>query len=1214
MKLEQKRRFSAHPTVLKPSQSQPTLDNLDADLENYTVPMNVVRARMIKRKKYIANTAIRFTSAQLSQEPRRTTLVRAIASGVSKPIPKIEDSTQLEKRSVAKLIKKVPCKIKGPVPEKKGLICGIESTPVPEDIKLRREYLKGYRSWQKAESQTFEPDIVLKSPISVQRQVISRREVYNGGKTGITSSGPRSRDRNNLPNNSPSVREFSSFSQKYQNVGQSIENTNASHRKLLIGQFTSRSKKNSKQNSSIRETLAKWQKSTEENEKQALVDLGIPSMMPGFAAKSNADPQEVEEHEEILDLAESNTENEHHLGGRRDIEPGDLIELVLNGSCQLAVVVATFPHQRQLFSESGRWSHNSMTDTCTFSVAKWATNSELEPLLDYLPKKPLPIDLLDSWNGADTNIPYSVSQALLEKMNKFRRDADDQYRKNADKIDNAYKSLAKQRENLFLSLEDISRKVLAINSSDLVPQSTLWAVHRSIILHQEGFLTGPAHWKSKVFDILSRNDMEIVQQVQRWTREYQEYCVENQNDMAATRTAKHRTRPVLFYFIERVKGIVEQNRTFRKLNSEVSELGPSSIECRLPSGDQDFISHRNVMLSPMSPTESLVFRFLELWSCRGGVRRNSSTFSTGCNILKALGLYDQEKVLDFRMGLLLLKECGVLAPWQSVNHFNPRLALPGSGFDPIGDNMLVAAAKSSEKWIMHDTMKEFRRDWGDMEVFVIDSYSTEVYDDGFSIEPSHEPDTFWIHVHIANPTAFMSPDHPMAQYAARLSQNIYLVRQKFPTIPDKVSINHLGLAPHRPVLTFSAKMTMEGELLDSRIQPGIIHNVVYATSETVSQNLAPDLARSVPNLPEYVVGQKISEQTNKENSVLQGSLSPSQVQQLNILHKLAMAFNNRGLDKEAALAKAIAVYSMNSHVVTPRVLHTNIEYPWRRAFRRVEGDPTIILPQGKFNIDYSKGSLDLMATQGLTARIMTIACIVAGRWCAERGIPATYRGTVNCSMTYPEVLKEIGLIRDKFYTTPFAARLQFRNEWMPKMGKSIESQRPLRHDFQGEDAYLQVTSPLRRYNDMVAHWQIEAAIREEAKLRRRFSENDCASLPFSVSKLKEITEYSMQRYLNISIGHHIDRLSWITQLKVRAVHFNECENFPEYLTWHVVYLSEVYALGIFGETSTTGTYNFVPTERTPKVGEIWKVKIVRVSSSRLYTFVRLVEQLPDVPI
>ena len=62
--------------------------------------------------------------------------------------------------------------------------------------------------------------------------------------------------------------------------------------------------------------------------------------------------------------------------------------------------------------------------------------------------------------------------------------------------------------------------------------------------------------------------------------------------------------------------------------------------------------------------------------------------------------------------------------------------------------------------------------------------------------------------------------------------------------------------------------------------------------------------------------------------------------------------------------------------------------------------------------------------------------------------------------------------------------------YFKQLGRTVLSTEPLKHRVLGMDHYCKVTSPLRRYGDMILHWQIEAALREEARTGRNLVTQD----------------------------------------------------------------------------------------------------------------------------
>lgn len=100
-------------------------------------------------------------------------------------------------------------------------------------------------------------------------------------------------------------------------------------------------------------------------------------------------------------------------------------------------------------------------------------------------------------------------------------------------------------------------------------------------------------------------------------------------------------------------------------------------------------------------------------------------------------------------------------------------------------------------------------------------------------------------------------------------------------------------------------------------------------------------------------------------------------------------------------------------------------------------------------------------TQGMIAEFMIWANHAAAEWCRRHEIPCLYRIQDGDS--------NIPVFGDTFEPVSFFAALRtFR--------KTVVSPTPGRHYSLGLDSYTQVTSPLRRYSDLLLHRQIKAAI------------------------------------------------------------------------------------------------------------------------------------------
>ncbi|PAX59465.1 ribonuclease catalytic domain-containing protein [Brunnivagina elsteri] len=154
----------------------------------------------------------------------------------------------------------------------------------------------------------------------------------------------------------------------------------------------------------------------------------------------------------------------------------------------------------------------------------------------------------------------------------------------------------------------------------------------------------------------------------------------------------------------------------------------------------------------------------------------------------------------------------------------------------------------------------------------------------------------------------------------------------------------------------------------------------------------------------------------------------------------------------------------------------------RKAWRYTQGAISINMPEATIKVKGDEVSIDLLQdsrSRQLVAEMMIVAGEVAARYGKENNIPLPFRG-----QPQPELPPEEELI---LLPAGFVRSCAMRR-CMPKSEMSIT---PLRHAGLGLDTYTQATSPIRRYSDLLTHFQIKAHLRGEV-------------LPFSAEQLKEV--------------------------------------------------------------------------------------------------------------
>ncbi|MBC6430619.1 VacB/RNase II family 3'-5' exoribonuclease [Nostoc sp. HG1] len=154
----------------------------------------------------------------------------------------------------------------------------------------------------------------------------------------------------------------------------------------------------------------------------------------------------------------------------------------------------------------------------------------------------------------------------------------------------------------------------------------------------------------------------------------------------------------------------------------------------------------------------------------------------------------------------------------------------------------------------------------------------------------------------------------------------------------------------------------------------------------------------------------------------------------------------------------------------------------RKAWRYAQGAISITMPEAMIKVKDDEINIDILddsPSRQVVAEMMIVAGEVAARYGKAHNIPLPFRG-----QPQPELPSEEELL---LLPAGFVRACAMRR-CMPKSEMSIT---PLRHAGLGLDTYTQATSPIRRYSDLLTHFQLKAHLRGEV-------------LPFSADQLKEV--------------------------------------------------------------------------------------------------------------
>lgn len=603
----------------------------------------------------------------------------------------------------------------------------------------------------------------------------------------------------------------------------------------------------------------------------------------------------------------------------------------------------------------------------------------------------------------------------------------------------------------------------------VLPNANLIAIfvtHKFLMNNPIHFVAHPYYHTFPAFHVRPQSHVEELQTIKEWIRQ--------------------RNGPIQA-FANKAQTIIEKNQRSH-------EQWPVGTPSRAV-GDHSWTSKDKVILS-----------FL-LRSLRPYRSTQSDPYSLGRSaILKAIHP-NGPPIGDEEVQTVLVK-LGVLAPWQDLQVMTPELELDledeATSPQIQADNAIVARALSAppkqgvlgpEDFYPSDPLESVRHDFGDMPVFVVDDVTAQELDDGFSIERVPlEPDNFWVHIHIADPASVIPPSHVLAKKAAKRLSTAYFLHRSWPLFPK--SLLHspqyglsLGARKDLPnnVLTFSGKVNGKGDIVDIKVRAGIIRNVNVVSYEAVDSAL---------NIPISI--QKFPFGGERPKPLLQ-QLSEPHVKDLRDLTSVS----DRLIERR--YRDGLFIPSFPAAAITDlQHIPGNIKSPTL--------DPSVFKGFPKFGYSVFHTHDRDAGARSMVAEMMKLGCRVVSRFSLEQDIPALRRVSDPPMMTSDSDLQKLLDMRMPHGFVPMEEAMKYM-VYQPPGEYSLEPKRHAGLGVPDGEGYVRATSPLRRYGDLVAHWQIHHALLGSAPRK---------SYPFDGEKLLELAismKASERMMKNIATQH-----------------------------------------------------------------------------------------------
>lgn len=373
--------------------------------------------------------------------------------------------------------------------------------------------------------------------------------------------------------------------------------------------------------------------------------------------------------------------------------------------------------------------------------------------------------------------------------------------------------------------------------------------------------------------------------------------------------------------------------------------------------------------------------------------------------------------------------------------------------------------------LQHDRMSVVRTPFTEP-IYCIDSPDAHEIDDGISIHV--DGNDYVVTTHVANPSSYIQPGSTLDSVARSKGMTTYLPERAVLMLPQFVSkLAGLGV-DGVPTRAFSVQFRFSKQHLDNGDAAAIyaqIQESVAVKSLTVS---------NFPQNYTYArVNEVLGDATKSAALAEHGSSGDVHFDNLSRLHRLAQLLK----ENRVARGDGLVFHVPRGVVKVADAPHVHA----KSAVRAVEngheldvgGTTKTIRISG--NVAQSQDS----KSQLLVSEIMVMANHAAALVAQQRGVGVVYRA--QAMKLHEDVRKEIATImgggHNKLSEEQLSAILSVLTA--AKMQVNPES-----HESIGLSSYINVTSPLRRYADILNHWKLEDCILRDAGIETQDSVPD----------------------------------------------------------------------------------------------------------------------------
>lgn len=393
----------------------------------------------------------------------------------------------------------------------------------------------------------------------------------------------------------------------------------------------------------------------------------------------------------------------------------------------------------------------------------------------------------------------------------------------------------------------------------------------------------------------------------------------------------------------------------------------------------------------------------------------------------------------------------------------------------------LAGDLAQSEFLPSDPLASVRADFGNVPVYCIDLATAHEIDDGIAIRTT--PEHYIITVHIANPTSYLKQNLLVSQIAYERGTTTYLPEGPTMMLPDIVS-KVAGLNGDEKTPTFAVEFAVPRVMADKYMTEAV-RDTSMKPSEQLSVDILACLRDSVKvkfytvcNFPKNFTYERVNDVLNDARNI--SSFSDGLLDESSHESNLFKLFHISSILSHIRLRNGNAL-DFGSGQAKVNVEFSELQDPKGTFVKtgdgfRVSLPSQDLLKSAVITVSHNVAQDSESKSQQLVSNFMIFANHLGALYASKNNINIIHR-TQELKLE-PQLEQHLRALRKSLYENNAKMSVEQKSQILSFLTSANFQVPSKKHESLGLDLYANLTSPLRRFVDMVNHWQFQQHVLE----------------------------------------------------------------------------------------------------------------------------------------